>query len=146
MTTWEGEVRPADKAARVRALRAAGRTVAMAGDGINDALALTEADVGIAMGGGADVAVEAADGALLQDDPTRLPVLVGLARHTMGTIRTNLAWAFGYNLVALPLAAGLFVPWTGWAIPAPWAAAAMAGSSVLVVTNSLRLRWRRIVA
>ena len=146
LAMWEGEVRPEDKAARVRALRAAGRTVAMAGDGINDAPALTQADVGIAMGGGADVAVEAADGALLQDDPTRLPVLVGLARHTMGTIRTNLAWAFGYNLLGLPLAAGLFVPWTGWSIPAPWAAAAMAGSSVLVVTNSLRLRWRRIAA
>ena len=141
---WEGALRPEDKAERVRELRTAGRGVAMAGDGINDALALTEADVGFAMGGGADVAIEAADGALLRDDPSRLPVLIRLARRTMGTIRANLAWAFGYNVVALPLAAGVLAPWTGWAIPAPWSAAAMAASSVLVVSNSLRLRWARL--
>ncbi|MEW6070994.1 MAG: heavy metal translocating P-type ATPase [Planctomycetota bacterium] len=141
---WEGALRPTDKAERVRARRAGGAVVAMAGDGINDALALTAADVGIAMGGGADVALEAAAVALLQDDPSRLPVLVDLARRTMATIRANLLWAFGYNLVALPLAAGALAPWTGWSIPAPAAAAAMAGSGVLVVANSLRLRWARL--
>jgi Cu+-exporting ATPase len=139
----EGRLTPQQKAAEVERLRAAGHTVVMTGDGINDAVALAAADVGIAMGGGADVALEAADVALLRDDPARLPPLVRLARRTLGTIRANLVWAFAYNVLALPLAAGALAPFTGWSLPPHWGAAAMAGSSVIVVGNSLRLRWTR---
>ena len=113
----EGQLQPDDKAKRVRGLQAEGRVVVMAGDGINDALALEVADVGVAMGGGADVALEAADVALLRDDPTALATLVGLGRRALRTIRQNLAWAFGYNVIALPLAAGALAPWTGWSLP-----------------------------
>ena len=137
----QGQLTPEDKAQRVAELKRAGRRVLMAGDGINDALALETADVGVALGGGADVALEAADAALLRDDPLALPALVRLGRRTMATVRQNLAWAFSYNLLALPLAAGALSPWTGWSLPPAWGAAAMAGSSVLVVLNSLRLRW-----
>ena len=84
------------------------------------------------------------DGALLRDDPSRLPFLVRLARRTLTTIRANLIWAFGYNLIALPLAAGVLAPWTGWSLPPQWGAAAMASSSLIVVLNSLRLRWVRL--
>ena len=139
-----GAARPEEKAEILRELSRAGRRTLMAGDGINDALALTTADVGIAFGGGADVAIEAADGALLADDPTRLPVLIRLARLTLRTIHQNLAWAFGYNLIALPVAAGALAPWTDWTLPPQAAAAAMAGSSLVVVLNSLRLRWARL--
>ncbi len=139
-----GGVSPTDKAEYLRELAARGQSTAMAGDGINDSVALTVADVGIAMGGGADVAIEAADAALLADDPARIATLVSLARRTRGTIHANLAWAFGYNLVALPVAAGVLQPWTHWSLPPQWGAAAMAASSVLVVLNSLRLRWTQL--
>jgi heavy metal translocating P-type ATPase len=124
---------PADKAATVRRLQAHGRRVAMAGDGINDGPALAAADLGLALGSGADVAIGAADLILLRDDLTVLPEAIGLARATRATIRRNLAWAFGYNAAAIPLAAcGLLNPLI--------AGAAMAASSAFVVASSVRLR------
>ncbi|WP_244927212.1 heavy metal translocating P-type ATPase [Streptomyces eurocidicus] len=127
---------PEDKAELVRELRAAGRRVAVIGDGVNDTAALAGADLGIAMGGGTDAAIGAADVTLVREDMGALADAVRLARRTSGTVRANLAWAFGYNLITLPLAAvGLLSPMV--------AAAAMSVSSVLVVANSLRLRgWQ----
>ncbi len=127
------DVSPADKLATVRRLQAGGHTVAMVGDGVNDAAALTQADLGLAMGTGTDVAIEASDLTLVRNDLRAAGDAIRLARRTLGTIKGNLWWAFGYNIAALPLAAaGLLNPML--------AAAAMACSSVFVVGNSLRLR------
>jgi P-type Cu+ transporter len=138
------EVLPHQKAERVAGLRADG-LVAMVGDGINDAPALAAADVGIAIGTGADVALEASDVTLVGGDPRGVPVAIELSRRTMRTIRQNLFWAFAYNLLLIPVAMGVLYPFVGVLLSPALAAAAMALSSVSVVGNSLRLRRFRAV-
>jgi len=143
ITEVEAGLDPAGKLARIRQLQKSGLRVAMVGDGINDAGALAQADAGIAMGTGADLAQEAGDVLLLRTQPSAIPAALGLARATLRIMRQNLGWAVGYNLLGIPLAAGLLYP-AFHILLTPWlAAAAMALSSICVLTNSLRLRrWQ----
>jgi Cu+-exporting ATPase len=131
---------PDAKLARIRSLQAEGHRVAMVGDGINDAAALVQADAGLAIGTGTDLAREAGDAILLRGEPSEVVKAIALARHTRGIMRQNLGWAVGYNLLGIPLAAGVLFPFTGLLLSPTIASAAMALSSVSVLANSLRLR------
>ena len=140
------EVLPDAKAAQVKQLQAMGQRVAMVGDGINDAPALAQADIGVAIGAGSDIAMETADCTLVSDDLRSLVTAIQLSRRTMRTIKQNLFWAFVYNVVGIPLAAGALYPVFGMLLSPVFAAAAMAMSSVSVLSNSLRLRRFRPAA
>ncbi len=135
------EVLPEGKVEAIRQLREGGRRLAFVGDGINDAPALAHADVGIAIGTGTDVAIESADVVLMSGDLQGVVNALHISQHTMRNIRQNLFWAFGYNALLIPVAAGVLYPLFGVLLSPVLAAAAMALSSVFVLFNALRLRW-----
>jgi Cu2+-exporting ATPase len=138
------DVRPADKSAKVAELQADGAKVAMVGDGINDAPALAQADLGVAIGAGTDVAIETADLVLMRSDPLDVPTAISIGRGTLRKMRQNLGWAVSYNTIALPIAAGVFVPAFGFGLRPEIAALAMSGSSVIVAVNALMLKRLRL--
>lgn len=145
ITDSRGDQLPADKASYIRELQAQGKRVAMIGDGINDSEALAQADLSIAMGKGSDLAIDVARVTLLNNDLSRIPAFFQLSRKTVATIRQNLFWAFIYNLIGIPIAAGLLYPINGFLLNPMLAGAAMALSSVSVVLNSLRLKYTSLL-
>jgi Cu+-exporting ATPase len=142
--TVEAEIEPAGKVSHVKKLRAEGKHVAMAGDGINDAPALSEAEVGIAMGTGTDVAMQSAGVTLVRGDLRGITKAIRLSRATMRNIRQNLFFAFFYNALGIPVAAGVLFPFFGLLLSPIIAGAAMSLSSVTVISNALRLRRVRL--
>jgi len=144
ITEVRAQVLPQDKAAVVKELQAQGETVGMVGDGINDAPALAQADVGIAIGTGTDVAIESADVVILQGSLLKVPEVIRLSQLTVKNIKQNLFGAFFYNTISIPVAAGLLYPFAGILLNPMIAGAAMAMSSLTVVSNANRLRWQKL--
>lgn len=144
ITDFRAEMMPEGKLQFIKALQAQGEVVAMVGDGINDSAAMAQADVGMAMGRGSDIAMDVAQITLMTSDPASIPKAVELSRQTVAAIRQNLFWAFIYNVIGIPIAAGVLYPFTGFLLNPMIAAAAMAFSSVSVVGNSLRIRAKAL--
>lgn len=141
---FQAEVLPAQKAAFIKSLQQKGNVVAMVGDGINDSSALAQADVSIAMGKGSDIAMDVAKMTIILSDLTKIGQAIKLSKITTSTIKQNLFWAFIYNLIGIPIAAGVLYPINGYLLNPMIAGAAMALSSVSVVSNSLRLKGRSL--
>lgn len=140
---YKAEVLPQHKADFIKELQRQGKTVAMVGDGINDSTALATADVSIAMGKGSDIAMDVAKMTIISSDLTKVPQAIRLSKQTVATIKQNLFWAFVYNLIGIPIAAGILYPINGFLLNPMIAGAAMALSSISVVSNSLRLKWKK---
>ena len=143
LDTFFAEVLPGQKATSIKTLQTQGKRVAMVGDGINDAPALVQADVGVAIGAGTDVAVESADVVLIKNDPRDVAVLIRLSKKTMQKMNQNLVWATGYNVVAIPIAAGVLVP-VGIVLAPEFGAVTMSVSSISVTLNALLLRRAKL--
>jgi len=144
ITSVIAELLPGQKAEKIAELQRSGKRVAMVGDGVNDAPALTQADLGIAIGAGTDVAIETADIVLMRSDPLDVATAFAIGRGTLRKMRQNLGWAIGYNVIALPIAAGVFQPAFGLVLRPEIAAISMSGSSVIVAVNALLLKRLRL--